>query len=267
LSKFDNKKDKLLELIKQEKVILLNKVASILDVSYMTAKKYVSFLEDEKLVSLVNGVIVYNAGTIQNAAYNYSVISAEKIHRAEKESIGKRAASLISDNDSIILDTGSTCSFIAQNLPNNIKLTILCYTLNTLMHVWNRANSTIVFAGGYFHKNSKMFESSEAISLINRSRATKAFIAASGVSLDLGITCENNYEFSTKRAVINSAQQKILVADSFKFGLVRSVYFAKISEFDMIITDSGIPNEYREYFAENNIPMIICKDPISEAVS
>ena len=76
MSKFDNKKDKLLELIKQEKVILLNKVASILDVSYMTAKKYVSFLEDEKLVSLVNGVIVYNAGTIQNAAYNYSLISA-----------------------------------------------------------------------------------------------------------------------------------------------------------------------------------------------
>ena len=37
--------------------------------------------------------------------------------------------------------------------------------------------------------------------------------------------------------------------------------------FDMIITDSGIPNEYREYFAENNIPMIICKDPVSEAVS
>ena len=37
--------------------------------------------------------------------------------------------------------------------------------------------------------------------------------------------------------------------------------------FDMIITDSGIPNEYREYFAENNIPMIICEDPISEAVS
>ncbi|MGI5173740.1 DeoR/GlpR transcriptional regulator [Treponema sp. OMZ 840] len=258
MSKFDNKKENLLELIKKEKILLLNKLANDLNISYTTAKKYISFLEDKKIVSLVNGVVVYNGENIQNNIYDYSVTSAEKVHTEEKERIGKKAASLITDNDSIILDTGSTCGFIARNISDNLKLTILCYTLTALMHVCNKPDNTIIFAGGYFHENSKMFECPEAVTLINRNRATKAFIAASGISLDLGVTCENNYELPTKRAVINSAQQKILVADSSKFGRVRSTYFAEVSEFDIIITDDGIQDEYRDYFAANNIPLIIC---------
>ena len=69
-----------------------------------------------------------------------------------------------------------------------------------------------------------MFESVEGIGLYGRTRASKMFVSASGVHEKLGMTCAHNYEVVTKKAALESSLQKILVADSSKFGQVRPGY-------------------------------------------
>ena len=56
----------------------------------------------------------------------------------------------------------------------------------------------------------------------------------------------NGYERETKKAIIQSSMTKILLVDSSKFGVIRSDYFAELSDFDEIVTDAGIPTEYAE---------------------
>jgi len=120
-----------------------------------------------------------------------------------------------------------------------------------------RKNIRTMFSGGIFHENTLMFESSEGLSMISRYRATKAFITASGVNHQFGVTCMNPYERETKKAAIRSSMKKILLVDSSKFGTVRSDYFAELADFDEIITDGGIPEEYAEIIKKLGVKLRI----------
>jgi len=187
----------------------------------------------------------------------YILDKQEVINREKKMRIGKKAVSLIDPEDIIIIDTGSTTDCLAQALPYDLSISVLCFALNILTAVNKRKNYRINFAGGELYRDTLMFESQEGINLIKRYRANKAFISASGINLKLGVTCSTQYETETKQACINSALENILLVDSSKFGKIKPGYFADIKDFDVIVTDEGIPDEYREYIKDLGIKLII----------
>ena len=246
MNKTEARRTTILAMLQRERAVGLVEIAQKLGVSYMTARRDLQALGEKGLASIVNGVAVYNAEALPVGLRPYTLAHAGTLMVEEKERIGKMAAGMIENNDTVIIDTGSTAEFIARHLPEDKNVTILCYTINTLVEVYKHPNCNIVFAGGYFHNNSLMFESPEGIALIKRNRATKAFLTASGVCPDLGVTCDNHYECPMKRAVIESSQQRILLFDSSKYGRVRIAHFAELNEFDTLVTDTGIPDALRD---------------------
>ena len=88
-----------------------------------------------------------------------------------------------------------------------------------------------------------MFGSPEGIELTERHRATIALISAAGVHSQFGITCLNAYEGESERVVIGAAEQKILLGDSSKFGLIRSDCFAELSDSDVVVTNRNVSQE------------------------
>jgi DeoR family deoxyribose operon repressor len=171
--------------------------------------------------------------------------------------IGECAVQLIETDDIVIFDTGSTTEFIARLLPEKLKCTVLCYNVNILVEVHKKANCNVIFTGGFYHDNTMMFESPEGVALIKRNRANKAFISATGINDRLGITCENEYELDTRQAIIQSSMTRILVADSSKFDKVRSTHFASLEDIDVLVTDEGIPDKYRQLVPQLGIDLYI----------
>lgn len=102
-----------------------------------------------------------------------------------------------------------------------------------------------------------MFQSPEGISLISRTCANKAFISAAGISSKMAVTCIDQYEIETKKAAIASALTKILLADSSKFDKVCPAMFANLTEFDMIITDKGLSEEWLDYIGQMEIELLL----------
>jgi len=130
---------------------------------------------------------------------------------------------------------------------------VLCYSLNIVSETARRKACRSVFSGGLFHENTMTFESPEGREAIRNFRANKAFISAAGVDREFGVTCMNSYERETKKEAIRSSQRAILLVDSSKLGVVRSDYFAELTDFDEVITDAGIPQEYVESFEKLGI--------------
>ena len=93
--------------------------------------------------------------------------------------------------------------------------------------------------------------------MIRNFRATKAFVSASGANNQFGVTCMNSYERETKKAILQSSMRKILLVDSSKFGVIRTDYFAELSDFDEIVTDAGISTEYSEFIKNLGIALRI----------
>ena len=244
---------KMLELINPTTV---NNLASVMDVSHMTIRRDVEVLKERNLVDIFHGGVVLRDNK-QTKWDPYSLSVANKQMNQEKKNIAVKAAALIKSEDIISLDTGSTMEYCARALPDCISITVICFTLNSLVHVSKLEMADIIFPGGYFHKNTLMFESKEGIKLITGNPATTAFISASGVNLEIGVSCSNGYELKTKTEMIKSADQKVLLVDSSKFDKVKSTLFAELTDFDVIISDKGIPDEYTIYCKNNGIELIL----------
>jgi DeoR family deoxyribose operon repressor len=174
----------------------------------------------------------------------------------EKRRIAKYAATLVEHNDVIIIDNGSTTDKVADNLPGDIPLTVVCYNLNVIVKLLKKEQIKIILAGGYFHPSDQIFESAENMLLLKSIRANKLFLSASGVHQSLGITCAHTFEVLIKQTVLESSLKKILLADSSKFGAVKTVFFSSLNKLDMIITDKNLSEEWTEIIQNMGIELV-----------
>ena len=168
---------------------------------------------------------------------------------------GRRQISLIEPRDVIAIDTGSTTAKILPHIPTNYDLTVLCYNANVLFALRNRPGIRLLMCGGVYHPNTEMLESAEGVSFIRRIRVNKAFLSAAGIHQTLGVTCANPYEVAVKEAVLQSSSQKILVADSGKFGQVRSSHFCDLSQLDTIVTDIQLSPQWQADLVEAGVSL------------
>ncbi len=243
--------NQLVNILKESRQYTVKELASRLDISEMTVRRDLAELREAGLMDqlIVQGQEAGGGGETRelpdDAEREYDLGDAQILQNAEKDRIGAFAAGLIEPGDIIIIDTGSTTDKLVRYVPGQQNITVLCYNFNVLSQLQKKSGVNLIFAGGYFHPKDQMFESDEGLALIRNIRAHKLFISASGVHEKLGMTCGHDYEVRTKRAVLQSALTKILLADSTKFGKVRSAYFAQLSEIDVIVTDQGLSPEWR----------------------
>jgi DeoR family deoxyribose operon repressor len=247
---------RIINLLRQKNAVTIRELTGLMDVSEMTVRRDLSLLEGDNVIEIIPGGAVLKLRDEPDG--ERYVVEHEEIRRTrEKVRIGKKAASMIKPNDTIILDVGSTTEYITKFIPDDLPVTILCYALNILVDIYRKKSSNPIFSGGYFHENTLMFESPEGIELIKKIRADKSFISAGGFLETLGVTCPHYYEVETKKAVINSSKTRILVMDSTKFGKAKAAHFADMKDFNIIITDNELSEEYSRIIREAGIELIL----------
>jgi len=237
----------ILSFVKSRGFAKVTEIADAVRVSPMTARRDLRRLEEENLVHVVHGGVMpisEVAGSPKEAPYS---LIAEGSHMSvEKARIGSKAASLLEPDDIVVMDSGSTTEYLAKRIPEDLPLTIICYTLNVLFEVYRRKACKLIFAGGHYHENTMMFESAEGVEFLRKLRVAKAFLGATGVHHRFGVTCSDSFEPAVKRAVMGSSMSRILLVDSSKFGVVRPFHFAELADFEVIVTDRGVSAEYVE---------------------
>lgn len=257
----DKKTNRILEItqiLQQRNGASVKELAAGLDVSEMTIRRDLELLSQAGVVSLVHGAAIYNSESDLSALQQHYLVPQERaVHTSEKDRIGKAAAALVNPRDTIILDIGTTTEKVARYIPLRSEIAVLCFTVNTMVEVQKREVDKLLFGGGVFHPGTQLFESPETVALIRRTRANKLFLSAAGISDEFGLTCVNQYEVAIKQASIDSSLEKILLATSFKFGRIRSSHFADFDQLDVIITDNGLSEEWREIIQKKNIKLIL----------
>lgn len=242
MNKKERRLNEMLGLLKEQPNLSIKTLANILKVSEMTIRRDLSYMKENQLLgaSMEHPFL----SSISNIENEYSLSVERTKFYEEKNRIGKFAATLIDYGDVLFLDNGTTTGEMSKYIPEGMNLTVFCYNFFILNQLESKKDISIIFPGGYYHRADQMFECAEANNLIKSHRANKLFLGASGVHEKLGITCAHNYEVLTKRAVLSSSLTKILLADSSKFGLIRTAFFATLAEIDVLITDEGISEEW-----------------------
>ena len=247
MNKKERRLNTLIQLLQDSPRMSVKNLAQMLSVSDMTIRRDLQYLKENQLLRW--NLEDYPAGNLvdyKNIEKEYSFQSDSVKYLQEKEKIGKYAASMIVPGDTLILDSGTTVAEMARYVPENQNLTVTCYNYGTLERLFRKSGIEITLSGGRLHSEDLMFESAYGNELIRNIRANKFFMATSGIHETLGLTCAHNYEVLTKRAAMESSAEVILLADSSKFGLVRTAYVTQLKDVSCIVTDSGITDEWKE---------------------
>ena len=154
-----------------------------------------------------------------------------------KACIGRAAAALVSDGDSVFIGSGSTTAHVARNLVDRKDLTVVTNALNVATELASASGVTVVVTGGMMRASELSLVGHITDQALREVRVDKAIMGMRAISLEAGMTNDYLPEVMTDRAIIEMAPELIVVADHSKFGQVASAYVAPVERVTTLVTD------------------------------
>lgn len=190
---------------------------------------------------------------------SYESLYSEKIHfmEAEKKRIAQYAATLVQNNNTILLDSGTTTYYLAQALSQHDNLNIITNDLFIACEVPLQPTSTLIVTGGIRRKGRQELVGTAAENFIRDTHVDTAFVGTDGVTAKGFVTNANFSEIGVKKMMLESSNRKILLADHTKFGNNALARFCYIWDFDMVITDKEIEKEQLDSFKNYKTEFIL----------
>ncbi|UII30068.1 DeoR/GlpR family DNA-binding transcription regulator [Fulvivirga ulvae] len=247
------RRSKILELLDEKGQVNVNDLSESLGVSEVTIRNDLDRLEQNKLLVRAHG------GAFKTSNITLTVTEKKKINLDLKRLIGKKAASLIQEEDSIILDSGTTTFEISNNLGGFSKLTVISNALDIVNNLSNYDNIDVFMPGGYLKEFSMSLVGPMAERNFKQLFCSKLFLGVDAIKPKIGVFTHHMEEAYLNQIMITIADEVIVVADSTKFKKSGLAFICGFNEIDKIITDSNIEREDREFLEKNNIEVIIAE--------
>ncbi len=227
----EERRHRVIEAIERAGTVSVQVLAEQFGVSSMTIRRDLQMLEDDGLVRRVHG----GAITLRGRGYEPAFVLRARQQPDEKARIGCRAAELVTDGDTLVLDVGTTVLELAKCLRQHSNLTVLVTSLQAANELAGHPGIRLIVAGGVVRYPELSLGGSLTERMLAEFYFDKAFIGASGVSMD-GITGFNLEDSLVKSVLVQRAGQRILLVDHTKFGSVAFRLVAPLSSIDTIVT-------------------------------
>ncbi len=262
--KRENRIKDLADYLRLNNACSIKELSNKFNVSEMTVRRDLSILESRDIIRFIHGGAVFNPSRnavqseeLGSTDSNYLFNQQIAYHKNEKVAVARKAASLIEPDEVVMIDSGTTMSYLCKEIDNSFPFTAICWSLNVLVELSRKPQCKLISYGGYFHAQTKMFENPYPSEFIKYTRASKVFVSAGGLHPQLGITCPLSYESETKRTAIDSSKTSILLIDSSKFGKICTTHFANIEDFDIIITNDNVDEAIKEDILSRGVKLVL----------
>ena len=243
----------ILDCLARDGYVRVAEMAKELDVTTVTIRKDLKYLEEKKLLYRTHG----SASPVNPQTQEVEVREKEKIHIDEKRRIAMAAAQLIEPDDSIIIASGSTVQMLGDFIQPQGHLTVVTSSLKTAVQLNSMDRVDVIQLGGNVRKNSLSVVGVYTSQFFEQITCSKLFLGVDGIDLDYGITNSNIEEALLNIKMIDASQRTIIMADSSKFGRRGFGRICNLDRIDVIITDSGITASVARAIEDAGIELII----------
>ncbi|MBQ7575448.1 MAG: DeoR/GlpR transcriptional regulator [Bacteroidales bacterium] len=243
----------ILDNINQKGFVKVADLAEALGVTPTTIRKDLNILESRGALHRAYGSALTSSAPVLDINLNTKRLH----HFAEKRRIAQRAVSLVGDNDSVIISSGSTMAVFAENLTPKGRLNVVTPAVNIAMLLGDVPGITVMQLGGILYGNSMCVTGIEAINKLSQIHCSKIFFGVDGIDAEAGITCLAMEEADLTRKMIEVCDMAIVLADSSKIGFKGFSRICQIDEIDVIVTDSGISLESKRKIESLGVRVIV----------
>ena len=212
-------------------------LAHLSGVSSETIRKDLIYLEYKGLVQKKHGGAV---------SLNSNNVYFDKLKETEVifQNIGQKALEYLPESGIVFIDAGITALSMAKHIPQTAKnLTLITNSFNTMSHLISQGNP-VFFIGGEVSPPTMSTNGLWALNTIGTITFDTVFMGTNGFRLHNGPCAKSFYEAEIKKAILQKSNRCVVMADSSKFKTSSLAAYANWSDVDVLITDSGVPEEY-----------------------
>ncbi|MDO5146035.1 MAG: DeoR/GlpR family DNA-binding transcription regulator [Eubacteriales bacterium] len=241
--------NQILELLTDENKMEVATLAKKLGVSQVTIRKDLDTLENRRIIVREHGfALLRNADDISGRmAYHYEA----------KKVIAKKAAELVSDGDTIMIESGSCCALLAEELAASKKdLTIITNSAFIADYIRGNSNLQIILLGGIYQPNSQVTVGPMVLQCAENFLVDLFFIGTDGYSARGGFTNKDQMRAQAVRDMAKQASRVVVLTESSKFSKHGIVPLNLKGKIKFLVTDEAISPSVKAKMTDVGICMI-----------
>jgi DeoR/GlpR family transcriptional regulator of sugar metabolism len=235
----ETRRRRLLELVSRQGFATLEELVRTLNVSESTVRRDLEALDLAGTVKRTHGGAVYSGEVRSMPAFDDRAQTAI----AEKRAIGRLAAAMLEDEDSVLLDGGTTTLEVARALLGR-RVQVVTNSLPIAQLLASSQQTDLILIGGYVYPRTGVAMGPLAIAEMQGIRVRKSIMGAGGIVAD-GVYNSNLLLVETERQMMACGQEVVIVADSSKFGRLALARLCGLGEVHRLVTDPGLTDGHR----------------------
>jgi len=251
----EERRRKILEILDEQERVTVEELVSRFRISAVTVRGDLDALAELGALVRSHGGAVKKVSPLQDYPLNVK----ETLHHSEKVRIGHAAAQLIKQDQTVILDSGTTTVEIARQI-KFLKLksvTVITNALNIAMELANLPHVSVIMLGGMLRQMSYSLVGPQAEQTLRDLNAHHVFLGVDGIDLDIGLSTPDVFESQLNSLMIKVAREVTVVSDSSKFGRRSLSVISRIDTVHRVISDDKIAPEIVAQLQARNIEVII----------
>jgi DeoR/GlpR family transcriptional regulator of sugar metabolism len=252
MNSFDRRSEIIRHLREHER-LSTRALSDAFQVSEVTIRSDLNSLEEQGWVQRVHG----GAELAPRWRLEQSFADRQTEHLAEKQRLARAGAALVHPGDSLMLDGSTTAFQLALQLREMSDLRVVTNNLQVALALAVNPAIEVMVLGGIVRGNTASAVGSRVPEMLEDLHAGRGFFGASGLTAERGLTDADVREVEAKRAMVRAVDEVVALLDSSKFGQQAYLTFARLDQVHRIITDDGLPADYRAFCRERNIDLII----------
>ncbi len=226
-------------------------------VSEMTIRRDLEQLESQGRLARINSGAIRKQGRAVHPPFSTRVVTQV----GPKSDIAEAAANEVKDGDSVALDVGTTVIATIKPLTRKADLTIVATSVRVaaavLDHFDGRNDVQLITTGGVISPRETLMHGALALAALDEMRVDHAFLGASGIDVEEGLTDFSVESAQMKRSLMRNAKRTTVLVDSTKFGEVNFARICDSSEIDVIVTDDNIGQAHRLGFEQLGTRVVV----------
>ena len=256
------RRQRLINILKEQPGLRVPEVAELLGVSEGTIRNDLNSLAGSGQVTRVRG-----GGVVLEDWQSRSPIFTTRlmVHRAAKQAIARQAASLVQDNDSIILDSSTSSYYLAVNLKEFRDLTVITNGIESARELAKNSSNTVILLGGVLRVDGTAINVPMTEHILTEYHIKTAFLSCSGFTLESGATEVDIYEAQIKRKFIASSGSIVALIDSSKFGRADLTSFACLEQITRLFTDTELAPAWVKKIKQAGVSFSLCDGKMETA--
>lgn len=243
----------LLAMLNERGPLALSDLAHALDASAATIRRDVAVLASQGLLERTHGGARPVKGNRE-----LPVRLRDGRHQEAKRRIAALVASLIPEGKHAIgLTGGTTTAEVLRALRSRDDLTIITNSISIGLEAAELGQDRVLIAGGVLRPSSLELVGSLAEQTMKLVNVGTAVLGVDGITADEGLTTHDEVEARTNYAMVARSQRVIVAVDSSKVGVPTLAKMADVSEIDVLVTDSGAPEDQLERFRDAGVQVYV----------